>query len=99
MRPVLVDSSVWINFFNGQQTWAVDELDRLLVPREALIGDLILMEVLQGISAGARSMPWRTPWGHCHALRWVEQTARGAQPPITVRCALQASRPARRSTS
>lgn len=45
---ILVDSSVWINYFNGIVNRQTDLLD-LLVTREIIvIGDLILMEVLQG---------------------------------------------------
>ena len=45
---VLVDSSVWIDYFNGVQTLETDTLDRLLGEVPVLIGDLILTEVLQG---------------------------------------------------
>jgi len=47
---ILVDSSVWIDYFNGRKTAQTDKLDQLL-GREALtIGDLILTEVLQGFA-------------------------------------------------
>ena len=47
---ILVDSSVWIDYFNGRKTVQTDKLDQLL-GREALaIGDLILTEVLQGFA-------------------------------------------------
>jgi len=45
---ILVDSSVWIAYFNGQITWQTDALDILLQNEPILIGDLILIEVLQG---------------------------------------------------
>ncbi len=45
---ILVDSSVWIAFFNGHATSEADYLDRLLGSEPLLIGDLILAEVLQG---------------------------------------------------
>jgi predicted nucleic acid-binding protein len=45
---ILVDSSVWINYFNGQHTGETDLLDRLLATQRPLLGDLILAEVLQG---------------------------------------------------
>jgi predicted nucleic acid-binding protein len=45
---ILVDSSVWIDFFNGLQTRQTDALDDLLGQEPVLIGDLILTEVLQG---------------------------------------------------
>ncbi len=45
---ILVDSSVWINYFNGQDTWQTEVLDQMLQQIPVLTGDLILTEVLQG---------------------------------------------------
>jgi hypothetical protein len=45
---ILVDSSVWIDYFNGGLTPQTDKLDRLLGREPLAIGDLILVEVLQG---------------------------------------------------
>jgi predicted nucleic acid-binding protein len=45
---ILVDSSVWIDYFNGRPTPETDLLDRLLTVQRPLLGDLILVEVLQG---------------------------------------------------
>jgi predicted nucleic acid-binding protein len=45
---ILVDSSVWIDYFKGTITAQTDILDRLLVQEPLAIGDLILTEVLQG---------------------------------------------------
>ena len=45
---ILVDSSVWIDFFNGRVTPETDHLDALLGTDVAATGDLILVEVLQG---------------------------------------------------
>ncbi|MGA7306089.1 MAG: PIN domain nuclease [Rhodothermales bacterium] len=45
---VLVDTSVWIDYFNGVVTPETDLLDTLLGVEEIGIGDLILTEVLQG---------------------------------------------------
>jgi predicted nucleic acid-binding protein len=45
---ILVDSSVWIDYFNGAVTPQTDKLDRLLGREPLAIGDLILTEVLQG---------------------------------------------------
>jgi len=45
---ILVDSSVWIAYFNGQITWQANALDDLLQNEPILIGDFILTEVLQG---------------------------------------------------
>ena len=45
---ILVDSSVWINYFNGRETSQVLRLDGLLGSELLGVGDLILTEVLQG---------------------------------------------------
>jgi predicted nucleic acid-binding protein len=45
---ILVDSSVWIDFFNGRSTRQTDLLDGFLGEEEVLTGDLIYVEVLQG---------------------------------------------------
>jgi predicted nucleic acid-binding protein len=44
----VVDTSVWIDYFNGRATTRTDLLDRLLGTEYLLMGDLILVEVLQG---------------------------------------------------
>lgn len=45
---ILVDSSVWINYFNGKITWQTEILDQMLQQIPVYTGDLILTEVLQG---------------------------------------------------
>ena len=45
---ILVDSSVWIDFFNGRDSRETDLLALLLRRRILLTGDLVLAEVLQG---------------------------------------------------
>jgi len=45
---ILIDSSVWIDYFNGRPTPETDLLDRLLTAQRPLLGDLILVEILQG---------------------------------------------------
>ena len=45
---VVVDSSVWIDYFNGRVTRQTDLLDSLLGRELVVIGDIILTEVLQG---------------------------------------------------
>ena len=44
----LVDSSVWIDYFNGRRTPATDYLDAALGREPVAVGDLMLAEVLQG---------------------------------------------------
>lgn len=45
---IVVDSSVWIAHLRGNDTAEVRALRRLDDPDEILLGDLILLEVLQG---------------------------------------------------
>jgi len=45
---ILVDSSVWIDYFNGVQTSRTDWLDAALGSEPLVMGDIILAEVLQG---------------------------------------------------
>ena len=45
---ILVDSSVWIDFFRGRDTAQVNKLDALFAEERICVGDLILTEVLQG---------------------------------------------------
>jgi predicted nucleic acid-binding protein len=45
---ILIDSSVWIDYFNGLDTPQTSKLDMLLGVEPLGIGDLILIEVLQG---------------------------------------------------
>jgi hypothetical protein len=50
---LLVDSSVWIDYFNGRATPQTDYLHVVLTQREILVGDIILAEVLQGFRSDA----------------------------------------------
>jgi predicted nucleic acid-binding protein len=48
---ILVDSSVWIDYFNGKRSWQTDLLDHMLSNVPIIMGDLILTEVLQGFKS------------------------------------------------
>ena len=47
---ILVDSSVWIDYFRGISSAETDRLDDLLGRTPVAIGDIILTEVLQGFT-------------------------------------------------
>jgi predicted nucleic acid-binding protein len=47
-QVILVDSSVWIDFFRNKPTLQAEWLDRNLGVEGLVVGDLILAEVLQG---------------------------------------------------
>ncbi|WP_185267114.1 type II toxin-antitoxin system VapC family toxin [Halopseudomonas xiamenensis] len=46
---ILVDTSVWIDYFNGVNNPHTDLLDASIVQGSVAIGDLIFLEILQGI--------------------------------------------------
>jgi predicted nucleic acid-binding protein len=48
---ILVDSSVWIDYFRGTITPQAEKLDALLGTEPIAVGDLILAEVLQGFGS------------------------------------------------
>jgi predicted nucleic acid-binding protein len=47
---ILVDSSVWIDYFKGVATAQTEKLDRLLGHEPLAVGDLMLTEILQGFA-------------------------------------------------
>ena len=57
---ILVDSSVWIDYFRGAPSAEASHLDTLLGREPVLIGDLILTEVLQGFASDADFKTVRT---------------------------------------
>jgi len=50
---IVVDSSVWIDYFNGKVTPQTDYLDQILLEQPILVGDMILEDVLQGFRSDA----------------------------------------------
>ena len=48
---ILVDSSVWIDYFNGRKTDKTDWLDSAIGNKYIIVGDLILTEILQGFQS------------------------------------------------
>lgn len=48
---ILVDSSVWIDYFRGAPTPQANKLDALLGSEPVATGDLVLTEVLQGFGS------------------------------------------------
>jgi len=66
---VLVDSSVWVNYFNGVPTRATEKLDELLELEPLAVGDVILTEVLQGFR---HDRDYRTAKGLLTSLIVVE---------------------------
>ena len=73
---ILVDSTVWVDYFNGKSTRQTDLLDQKLGIEPIVIGDLIYTEVLQGFKKVMNSnMPrnfWiRSSFKKCWADPWL----------------------------
>jgi len=45
---ILVDTSVWIDYFNGTENKETNLLDTALIDGTVAIGDIIFLEILQG---------------------------------------------------
>lgn len=91
---IVVDSSVWVDFFNGAQNRQTDLLDQLLGRERILIGDIILTEVLQGFRRDAEfqrarelleTLEFRDMLGKAMAQRSAENYRKLRQAGITVR--------------
>ena len=91
---MVVDTSVWIDYFNGTITAETDRLDQLLGQQTLIIGDLILTEVLQGFRrqrhfAQAQQLMQRFPvvtmLGPILAIRSAQHYRQLRQRGITIR--------------
>jgi predicted nucleic acid-binding protein len=49
--PVIIDTTVWIDFFRNANTEQTDLLEFVIRRGHAAVGDLILSEVLQGVES------------------------------------------------
>ncbi len=45
---IIVDTSVWVDYFNGTESHHSDLLDNALIEGLVLMGDIIFLEILQG---------------------------------------------------
>ena len=91
---VLVDTSVWVDYFNGLETPLTDRLDQLLGSGRVLTGDLILAELLQGFAKDADyrtarrlllELPCAELVGRDNALRAADYYRRLRKRGVTVR--------------
>jgi predicted nucleic acid-binding protein len=71
MRPILVDSSVWVDFFKNRETAATAAFEAAtLADREIMTADLVIMEVLQGFRLSRDVRTAEAMFGQlpCHLL-------------------------------
>jgi len=91
---ILVDSSVWIDYFNGKRSWQTDLLDHMLSNVPIIIGDLILTEVLQGFKSDKDyetaknyldKLPFRQMGGYNVAIQSAQNYRQLRKAGVTVR--------------
>jgi predicted nucleic acid-binding protein len=91
---ILVDSSVWIEYFNGVTCAETDRLDALLGQDNILMGDIILAEVLQGFTSDTEFkraqnllalLPFREMLGRKVALQTAKNYRQLRKHGVTVR--------------
>jgi predicted nucleic acid-binding protein len=62
---IVVDASVWIDYFNGTPTPEADALDAILDTDRVIVGDLTIAEVLSGFSSDREFRLARDLLDHC----------------------------------
>jgi hypothetical protein len=91
---ILVDSSVWIDYFNGVICPETERVDALLGQDSILMGDIIPAEVLQGFASDAEFkraqnllavLPFREMLGHKVALQTAKNYRVLRKQGVTVR--------------
>jgi hypothetical protein len=91
---ILVDSSVWIDYFNGKRSWQTDLLDHMLSNVPIIMGDLILTEVLQGFKSDKdyeaaknylNELPFRQMGGNNVAIQSAQNYRQLRKAGVTVR--------------
>lgn len=91
---ILVDSSVWIDYFNGVVCPETERMDALLGQDSILMGDIILAEVLQGFTSDTEfkraqnllaMLPFREMLGHKVALQTAKNYRALRKQGVTVR--------------
>jgi predicted nucleic acid-binding protein len=80
---ILVDSSIWIAHLRGHQTRATERLEEAAARELLLVGDLILLEVLQGATNEASAMRIERALRH---YRMVELLGTGLAPKAARNC-------------
>jgi predicted nucleic acid-binding protein len=68
---LVVDSTVWIDYFNGVENSQTDYLHQIADKTPILIGDLILAEVLQGFREDSDFEKARRALGKCIQVEMV----------------------------
>lgn len=91
---IIADTSVWIDYFNGNENPLTDELDKGLAQGIVAIGDLIFLEILQGFKndkdyelakSTLGTLEQYEMFGHAQALKSAENYRALRKKGLTIR--------------
>jgi predicted nucleic acid-binding protein len=69
---IVVDSSVWIDFFKGNFTPAASQLPELIRCEPVLVGDLVLCEVLKGARNSQHALVLEHTMRQCQCVTMLD---------------------------
>jgi predicted nucleic acid-binding protein len=84
---IVVDTSVWIDYYRQLETPETSKLERLLGRQRILLGDLILCELLQGVRDEREAGQLWALWVGFHSRRWSAVRWRFVSPVTIATCA------------
>ena len=91
---IIADTSVWVDYFNGNDNPLTNELDKALAQGIVAIGDLIFLEILQGFKndkdyelakSNLGTLEQYEMFGHAQALKSAENYRALRKKGLTIR--------------
>ncbi len=91
---IIADTSVWVDYFNGNDNPLTDELDKAIAQGIVAIGDLIFLEILQGFKndkdyelakSTLGTLEQYEMFGHAQALKSAENYRALRKKGLTIR--------------
>ena len=83
---VVVDSTIWIDYLQGVSNDETNWLDEALGRERLGLTDIILCEVLQGVSDDDRAQEVEDLLVKVESFRWAASHSRATPPEITASC-------------
>ena len=83
---ILADTSAWIDYFADKDSYARRHLRLALVDDDLVIGDLVLVEILQGIRSERQLRETSGTLGHFKFVRFADLRSRKPRHPISDCC-------------
>jgi predicted nucleic acid-binding protein len=74
---LLVDTSVWVDYFQTPDSTSAQKFDAALGKDEIVLGDLIVVEICKGFAKDGNSSLSRPPWRPSVSSRFADPRSRG----------------------